>query len=74
MRLFLNQSKLFLMLYMYIPALGINTMLADVLAPKFARASTGTVMAVQNRQHILCVPELIISTGVKQNPIYDSKR
>ena len=52
---------------LHIPALMTNTMPADVLAPKVARASTSTVMAVQNIQHILCVPELICSTWDKTN-------
>ena len=38
-----------------IPALGVNTMPADVLAPKVARASAGTVLTVLDRKHVLLV-------------------
>ena len=31
----------------------VNTMPADALAPEVTRASTGMVLAVQDRQHVL---------------------
>ena len=36
-----------------IPVLGVNTMPADALAPKVARASAAMVLAVYDRQHAL---------------------
>ena len=35
-----------------IPALGVNTMPADALAPEVARASTGMVFSASDRQHV----------------------
>ena len=42
-----------LMLEMEYSSFGVNTMPADALAPKLARASAAMVLAVYDRQHIL---------------------
>ena len=34
-------------------AFGVNTMSADTLAPKVTKASTGIILAVLGRQHVL---------------------
>ena len=36
-----------------IPAVGANTMPADALGPKVARAPANMALAVQDRQHVL---------------------
>ena len=41
------------MLERNIPALGVNTLPADALAPKVTRASVGMVFAVFDRQHAI---------------------
>ena len=42
-----------MMLEMEYSSFGVNTMPADALAPKLARASAAMVLAVYDRQHIL---------------------
>ena len=43
----------FLMLKMEYSGFGVNTMPADAVAPKVARASADIVLTVQDRQYVL---------------------
>ena len=57
-----------------IPALGVNTMPADALAPKVDRAPAGMVLSVYDRQHVaLLHPLWIQSSFVEDIPSYDTK-